>query len=67
MSVSDIEIEDEDMMEKCTLDRERSWSFDLVKTKHIKYRFLTKLISKYFSIPATSTEAERVFSAKATY
>ena len=33
------------------------------KTNYSIYRFLTKLMFKYFSIPATSTEAERVFSA----
>ena len=41
-------------LQKCPLDGERSWSFDLVENI---YRFLTKLMFKYFSIPATSTEA----------
>ena len=33
------------------------------KSNHHKYKYLTQLMFKYFSIPATSTEAERVFSS----
>jgi len=62
MSVSDIEIEDEDVITAPLIERDLDplvwW-----KTNHSEYRFLTKLMSKYSSIPATSTEAGRVFSA----
>ena len=32
------------------------------KENQSKYKYLTQVMFKYFSIPATSTEAERVFS-----